>query len=337
MKGKRKVCSSLNIYIKSYNRPFYLERCLRSIQKNVQGYNRIYVLDDGTLSKYLERLISNYPDVTFLYSGADDGKFQLVREQRFAEIRKRYRDPSSFWIENISKDEGQYFWLLEDDTWICQPIDLQATERVLTNSGTAILKVTWCIDGPDRIFSSQVYRSEVISNSCNVQYFVPHLRSLRDLYQVYGLALHIFGKQYWLNAVNDLRYFLDEDSQLRRVLNYIRRKDNRDILFAKTENRHLYWGWAIPGRSDPLYYRLGLKQHIFTDALNEAWLAGSLNVMDDFPRDIGIDHLLDIFSYSGIDKLQIDSYNIWRSSISLLATPYNEEDKLASDVTGHRE
>jgi len=44
-----------HIIIKSFNRPYYLDRCLQSIYKFVKGNFKIIVLDDGTPGKYLNK------------------------------------------------------------------------------------------------------------------------------------------------------------------------------------------------------------------------------------------------------------------------------------------
>ena len=40
-----------NIYIKSFNRAYYLDRCLQSIEKYVSGEYSVVDLDDGTPGK----------------------------------------------------------------------------------------------------------------------------------------------------------------------------------------------------------------------------------------------------------------------------------------------
>ena len=38
----------MDIIIKSFNRPYYLDRCILSILKNVKGDFKIKIVDDGT-------------------------------------------------------------------------------------------------------------------------------------------------------------------------------------------------------------------------------------------------------------------------------------------------
>ncbi len=43
----------MEIFIKSFNRPFYLDRCLQSIENFVEGDFCIKVHDEGTPETYL--------------------------------------------------------------------------------------------------------------------------------------------------------------------------------------------------------------------------------------------------------------------------------------------
>jgi len=48
----------IDILIKSFNRPYYLDRCLYSIYKFVKKTDfNIVVLDDGTPEKYLQKIL----------------------------------------------------------------------------------------------------------------------------------------------------------------------------------------------------------------------------------------------------------------------------------------
>ena len=54
----------VTILIKSFNRSYYLDRCLQSIARHVKGDYQIIVLDDGTPKKYLSRLTEKHPHIT---------------------------------------------------------------------------------------------------------------------------------------------------------------------------------------------------------------------------------------------------------------------------------
>ena len=45
-----------DILIKSFNRAFYLDRCLKSIKTYIIGNYKVTILDDGTPQKYLDKI-----------------------------------------------------------------------------------------------------------------------------------------------------------------------------------------------------------------------------------------------------------------------------------------
>ncbi|HEY7821953.1 MAG TPA: glycosyltransferase family 2 protein, partial [Acidimicrobiia bacterium] len=113
-----------NVYIKSFARPFYLDRCIRSIRFNLRGHDRIVVLDDGTERAHLDRIRDLHPDVEIRSSGADDGKMALLRQEKFSEIAARYPSAPRFWVSEIGEDPHDYTLVLEDDAWLTRHVDL---------------------------------------------------------------------------------------------------------------------------------------------------------------------------------------------------------------------
>jgi glycosyltransferase involved in cell wall biosynthesis len=59
----------MDILIKSFNRPYYLDRCIQSVKKFVVNSDyKIIVLEDGTPEKYLNKIIEKHPEVRLLKS-----------------------------------------------------------------------------------------------------------------------------------------------------------------------------------------------------------------------------------------------------------------------------
>ncbi len=59
----------MDILIKSFNRPYYLDRCIQSVKKFVVNSDyKIIVLEDGTPAKYLNKIIEKHPEVRLLKS-----------------------------------------------------------------------------------------------------------------------------------------------------------------------------------------------------------------------------------------------------------------------------
>lgn len=289
-----------NVYIKSFNRPFYLDRCIRSVKFNVKNYEKIIVLDDGTLSKYLERLRVLHPDVEIKGSGATDDKVALLRAERFKEIQQTCPSAPAFWVAEIGKDPFDHILVLEDDAWVVRQFDLAAIVRNMNENDAMIVKLWWSTE------ANQVAETFDYPNGFSIQYIAPTLGSMFETYQIWIVAFAIFRRDYWLNNVAVAQRLADEGSQLVSALEYVRRHPTRRA--AITGSRGVHQGWMVPGRSTPEYYDLGLRQHVLMDAMNEAWLAGRLDVTQGYPYDFSDDYMRSVIQRT----IGAHDYEIWR-------------------------
>lgn len=292
-----------NIYIKSFNRPFYLDRCIRSVKFNVRGADRIIVLDDGTEGRYLERLTALHPDVEFRTSGASDRKVQLLREEAFEEIARSFPSAPRFWTAEIEKDPHPYVMIIEDDAWVCRSVDLSRLTEEMARAKSVILKLWWSNED-HRIAETLEY-----PDGSRVEYVNPVIRSMFDAYQVWIVAFAVFDKTYWLNNVSAAKRLADEKSQLAAALDFLRSHPGSRI--AKTASRCVHQGWMVPGRSTPEYYDKGLRQHVFMDAANQLWFDGLLDPTQGYPYDFS-DAYLDPLLASRIGSTDMDIWREWR-------------------------
>ena len=67
-----------DIFIKSFNRPFYLDRCIASLHQYISGDFKIIVLDDGTPEKYLDKIRKKYPDTEIRLSENYEKKIKAI-------------------------------------------------------------------------------------------------------------------------------------------------------------------------------------------------------------------------------------------------------------------
>lgn len=113
-----------DIIIKSFNRTFYLDRCLQSIYRFVKGDFNGIVLDDGTPNKYLNKIRENYSEIEVRLSEPHDFKIQSIKEN--IETRKEidgFQIPIRLWYDSIQNASG-YVFVNEDDVWLTEEIDL---------------------------------------------------------------------------------------------------------------------------------------------------------------------------------------------------------------------
>lgn len=296
----------MNIYIKTFNRPFYLDRCIRSIRFNIRDYEHIIVLEDGTLEKYQEKIHKKYPDVIFRRSNADDDKFRLLKEEKFAEIEKKYIQPWQFWFDEISKEKSRYFFLLEDDTWIVRQLDLARIEKNMAENNCLILQ-TWWAPNAGEIIPFKQYQT---SDGNQIQYFHPDIRDVNSLYQIWLLCMAIYDRNYYLNNSRNLKRTWDEHTQLLQALDYM--KNNPQATFARTLEKTTYQGWATPGRATPEYYDMGLRFHLYMECLNEAWYRDELDVTEGYPCDFSYEYILS-FLEKALPSQSLDAWKLWRA------------------------
>ena len=116
----------MDILIKSFNRPYYLDRCLYSIQKfGINFKGNIYIMDDGTPKPFLDKIQKKYPTVKILKSEFYEEKARLISN---AEPINNVKIPIDLWISSASI-ASEYFLLLEDDIWFTKPFDFEFYER----------------------------------------------------------------------------------------------------------------------------------------------------------------------------------------------------------------
>jgi hypothetical protein len=291
-----------NIYIKSFNRPFYLDRCIRSVKLNATGYDRIIVLDDGTLKVYLDRIQSWHPDVEIRSSGADDGKIALLREERFDEIAKRYPSAVEFWVSEIGKDSETYCVILEDDVWFCRHVDLPLLERNLRENEAAICKFWW------GDYQHSVAMQYEAPGCPPIEYVEPDIQALKQAQSIWIVAFAMFRRDYWLHCVTKAKRLGDERSQLTAACEFA--ASHLSVRFAKTAKRCVHQGWMVPARSTPEYYDRGLKQHVYMDVLNDAWMAGKLDPALGYPLDFDRAAILGVLT-SVLTEDQVAIWDEW--------------------------
>ena len=298
----------MNVYIKSFARPFYLDRCLRSIRLNLTGYDRIIVLDDGTERAHLDQIRALHPDVEIRSSGADDGKIALLRDEKFDEIAKRYPSATEFWVREMKRDAYPYCMVLEDDVWLTRSVNIPALIGNLTINQSVICKFWW------GDVDHKIIKRYEGPGCAPIEYYEPVYNSFSHASSIWIVAFAIFRRDYWISCVSTARRLGDERSQLAAAGQFA--LANPSTQFAKTVRRCVHQGWIIPARSTPEYYDRGLRQHIYMDVLNEAWASGALDPADGYPYDFERETILNIFS-ANLPKEAVTIWNEWhRDEIS---------------------
>lgn len=293
----------MDILIKSFNRPYYLDRCLFSIQKHAKNsFERIVVLDDGTPKQYLDKIQEKYPQAEITKSDLYDKKSLNLTESYKGEI------PIDFWVESAKKS-SDYFLLLEDDFWFTTDLDLVEIEKSIAEDNLVFLKLFWL--GNPKLTSKNVIESKSIYNIIkpklltrnpflykkifktygfrfnDLMKFLGLYTTERNLayYHIYSVAGSVFKKDYFVSLWKNNTGKVDEGLQIQNALEYLESNSNSKIAHSKKE--YFQTGFSTAATLTHKKYE-GVNLDIFevNKFLNEAWFNSQFDVVSNLPKDI---------------------------------------------------
>lgn len=322
----------MDILIKSFNRPYYLDRCLQSIYLNCSGSDfKIKILDDGTPEQYLIKIKDKFPDVILLKSNLYELKSKSCNHGLKPEIMNI---PIDFWIESATK-ASDYFILLEDDIWFTEKVDLDKIRIDMIQNKSVFTKLFW-LGNPKLI----QYKSS--NRIGNLTFFEPNLYvtnsvlytfifykfnrfKIRQLlkilkihtpkrflgyYSIYSVAGVIFNKDYFLTLWKDHKNTVNEGLQLFNALTYFNKNKNK-IAFSRSNSEVLKTGFLSSATNQFKEYDVQVDMFIFNKIINEAWYKNEFDVMENYPKDIGIYTMERILELENNDSISIKKWNQW--------------------------
>lgn len=320
----------MDIIIKSFNRPYYLERCLRSVYQFAQGNFRIRVLDDGTPPEYLARIAKLFPAVAVYTSPLYDAKVAALRAHVAGERPFDQRNiPTGLWLEHVAAG-SEVFLLLEDDIWITGPLLLDEIQRNMKLQHLDLVKISW-LGNEDVITGQKVPVGDLLEE------IIPHIPLVSDLlilnrfgvrstlkklglmrlvrndfqlqlpvYTLYGVASAFFTKKYWLYLWAGGQERVDEVQQLQKAGQWYKHYQGR---YAKSRTELTKTSFITSTTN--MYEGVGLDIFVFNYRLNEAWLHGQLDSMQNFPEDFSQVYLGNILTASGDSRTDVAEWAKW--------------------------
>lgn len=317
--------SPIDIVIKSFNRPYYLERCLRSIYQYIEGPFRIKILDDGTPSRYLEKIASLFPDAEILRSPLYHQKTTAIEEH--INGRKRYNEhtiPNEFWIEQISRC-SDVFLLLEDDIWLTGPVDTVAVLTLMQKVRIVMVKLSWLgnaktsagkkraigdsvevVEPRISLLSKWILLNKFKLGSLHYRLGLRKFEFLLPFYNYYTVAAAFFAKEYWLYLWSGSSTTVNEERQLQQATRWALKNRSR---FAKTVAERTKTSFITSATNT--FSNVDLDIFHFNFWLNEAWLAGEFDAMDSFPNDIREAYIAQFLERSNDAKATAPEWKKW--------------------------
>lgn len=321
----------MDILIKSYNRPYYLDRCIQSIYLNCKGYDyTIKVLDDGTPQKYLDKLQDKFPDIQ-------------IHKSEFYEEKVKYCDlglkpevmtvPINFWIECVKKS-SDYFVLLEDDIWINQKVNFYRMINDAKNDDVSFIKLFW-IGNPKLMQkkaeivkeSYTLFKPKLYTKFPALFYFIFYkfnrfkIRKILKIlkihtferylayYSIYAVAGNVFKKDYYLSVWENHKNVINENLQLYNAVKLFCRNK---MIYAHS-NQEIVTQGILSAATNQFkeYDDIHADMFVFNKIMNEAWHNDAFDSMKKYPKDIGMDEIESILIEKNNKLLKAEDWKKW--------------------------
>ena len=332
----------MKIFVKSFNRPYYLERCIQSILLNVTDDDlSIVILDDGTSPKYLSKIKDKYPDITIKLSPFYNEK--VTKIEKFilegVEINKM-EIPTQFWLSNIMDCSEKYFLLLEDDFWITERINLNETIKLMDLKDLCLLKLfnfgnSKLISGRQLKLSDQIneiipklpvnneffFKKFILGNTFKIWSILNKIniynKNVVSYYTIYNVAGAIFSKEYYAYLWEGFSGVVDEDQQLLKALQFFNK--NKQVKYGIFDKDVVNTSFSSSATN--IFSDIDLNPFIYNNILNESWFNNQLDSMSGYPKDFKSKDIVSILS----DKNEkLASVPEWRKWVERFQTQYRE-------------
>lgn len=321
-----------DIFIKSFNRPFYLDRCLASVEKFVRGNFKVTLLDDGTPEKYLRNISEKYPWVRIIKSKSYNQKIEAVKKNlETGENINGFEIPTDLWIESAKK-ATDYFIMTEDDCWFTAEINVDELSEFCKKHKTGLLKLGWLGNSSD---DKNLNIREIDKNLISVQpknlilkgekfmeaFFLNKYKLFTILYKLgrvdnftqnkywalNSILMGFFDKNYWLAIWQNMHGKVDEKRQLINASVYYKNHQNNPNFIARLRNEAMKTTFQSSATGSYHEYDCNFDVNLFNHILNEAWLSGEFDALENYPKDFSITFIEKFIE----GKMDVTEYRKW--------------------------
>jgi hypothetical protein len=326
----------MDIIIKSFNRPYYLHRCLFSIDKYLKDFNsKIFILDDGTPKIYLDKIVELFPNVIIKKSESYNKKQQYSIEG----VRPNYYEiPVDLWVES-AKNSSENFILIEDDTWFLESIDLEEVEQEINDNKVVITKLFWLGNPILNQNKEEVIKKSIVLLKPKLYTLIPALyyfifykfnkfkirKTLRFFrinteekrlayYTIYAVAGMIFNKDYYTKLWDNHQNKVDEGLQQYNAVKYLF-KNKSKINFARYKQEILRTGFMSSATNEHKEnFEENIDMFLFNKIINEAWFSNQLDVLSSLPNDIEEKSIVSVLENDSQKRIDPKKWISWKNN-----------------------
>lgn len=321
-----------DIFIKSFNRPFYLDRCIASIEKYVSGDFRIKVLDDGTPEEYLNKIKNKYQNVEILLSDNYPKKIKAIEENlRSGKPVNGFEIPTKFWYDNV-KNASDYVIVTEDDVWFTHPINVDELSNHAKTLDINLIKLGWLGNESERndliinsisdnLESAKPKKLLLFSEKLMEAFFYNHYKFYTILYKlkrvnhytqlkywaINSILMGFYKKEYWLEIWKNMDGKVDEKRQLINAALFYKKNKNNPNFISKLKLEAMKTTFQSSATNSYHEYGFNFDVNRFNHLINEAWLKDEFDAMENFPKDFSINY----FKKFVQGKINFGEYEKW--------------------------
>lgn len=317
-----------HILIKSFNRPFYLDRCLQSIKRFVKGDYKIIVLDDGTPLKYLDKIRTKYTEVIIRLSEQHDFKVQSIKEN--LESGKEidgFLIPTQLWY-NAVKEASDYVLMIEDDVWFVESMDIELMITEMKTRNVDLLKVGQLrkpehhqnqiseniySETPKKLWTAPPMLMDWFMYNkfkfFSIMYRLGWVDNLtkREYWKLNSILMGLWRKEYWLWVWKDAKNKVDENMQLRNAALWYRKNKTNKNMIGRTSVNHLKTTFQSSATNSYHKYGVEFDVNYFNFLINEAWYKNEFDTCQNFPNDFSLEYFESFLD----DKINKNEFHQW--------------------------
>lgn len=328
----------MDIFIKSFNRPFYLDRCISSINKYVSGDFSIKVLDDGTPEQYLDKIRKKHPNVEILLSDNYERKIKAIKENLLTgKSVNGFEIPTRFWYDNVKK-ASNYVIVTEDDVWFTQPINVDELSQEAKNLNINLIKLGWLGNQSNRkdliiesisenLESAQPKPLPYFPKKLMEAFFYNQYKFFTILYKLgqvdnltqrkywalNSILMGFYKKEYWLEIWKDMDGNVDEKRQLINASLFYKKNKNNPNFISKLKLEAMKTTFQSSATNSYHEYGFDFDVNQFNHLINEAWFKDEFDSMENFPKDFSLDY----FRIFVGEKINFSDFEKWTNQFKL--------------------
>lgn len=321
------------ILIKSFNRPYYLDRCLYSIFKYCKNFSSVKVLDDGTPKKYLDKIKEKYPSVLIKTSEQYEEKNKAIQENlEYGKEIDGFQIPVKLWKDAV-KESTEIFIITEDDVWFTREVNLLELSELMRLNHTALIKLGNLgvkREGIKKVYEKeniifQTFKLRTLPKPLMIAFFENKFKFFSILYRLkladnnsflkyfdlFSILMGMYSKDYWLKIWENIGEKVDERKQMLNSAIYYRANKKNKNLIALLENEAMKTTFKSSATNSYHKYGYDFDVNRFNFIMNELWYQDELDINENFPKDFSDDYIIKILNKANHPKASSEEWKKW--------------------------